>query len=68
MFEVTIVVSFHNTPLYCVGVLCTINLNTGALQRWLLSKPAKAAISAECDTMAGLHHSFSAHTELDAHR
>lgn len=46
------------------GGITGITVNRGALQRWLLSKPAKAAISAECEKMAGLRKNHTDHKEL----
>ena len=43
-------------------------LITGSLQRWLLSKPVKAAVALETEKMAGLRGNEYTHKELEASR
>ena len=40
----------------------------GAVQRWIHSKPVKAAISAECEGMAGMVMTARKHHELELAR
>lgn len=40
----------------------------GAVQRWIFAQPAKAAISARCEEMAGMSGSYRHHKEGDTTR
>ena len=41
---------------------------SGAIQRWIMSQPAKAAISSVTEDMAGLYSQYRTHEEGDATR
>jgi hypothetical protein len=47
------------------GGIKGITLNRGAVQRWILAQPERAAISRECEVMAGYHKVERASKELD---
>lgn len=45
-----------------------MSLVTGAVQRWILSQPEKAAITSVTESMAGLSSEFRTHKEGDLPR
>lgn len=50
------------------GGITGITLNRGAVQRWILSHPERAAITRQCEMMAGILPEERAHKELDKTR
>ena len=50
------------------GGMTGITLNKGAVQRWILSHPARASIASACYAMAGRNTDLSSHHELNKSR